>query len=637
MSSTFTSLRGLPTVLAVNKQLQEEALELLYGDVTIEITMRIDFLVPDHWRCPQRLIDLTRLKKILFPIDLIPACPTRSDFYPLLMAAQRHGLDTRTQASHLRVLASMLGSNQHMKELDVRLYITWKMIETAESVGGIDTLIFPIMKLCNVRNMQISIKDLIEREADLNLAKITIATTIELAKEGSKSRRDVTVKILNKHADSGKDLPGTIARDSKWTALHQAASDGNEAEVRSSLDCGVEIETRDENGFTALHHAARSGHMEAVKILLEAGAEINCKGENGLTPLHLAAVSQLPMEEGSDLEDSDSLDGHTALHHAAENEQESVLRLLLGHQAVNINARDYEGRTPLSSAILAGHKESVTMLLSHKDIEANSSDNNGRSPLSLAAENCDEALVSLLLGREDVDVESKDNGGRTPLEWVKPQYEGLRVRRRLLEHKSVNMESIATLDAISYLGNLYRENHMLDAAEELYKRAIEGKKKVVGVEHLSTLDSLHDLAILYASNDRLTEAQELFQSVLKAYEKINGMEHKLTVGVTHDLGRLYRLQGNLPDATRLLERAVDANEKIYGPDHAQTLVALYNLALVFQDRGSLRLAEKYFRNALTGLECEYGCSHHLPRQVQESLDSIESVRKLKEVDLSQAP
>jgi hypothetical protein len=77
---TAASLQGLPTVLAVNKQLQEETLDVIYEEVTVEITMCDDYLVPHHWQSRKRMIDISRLKKILYPIHLQPACPTRSDF-----------------------------------------------------------------------------------------------------------------------------------------------------------------------------------------------------------------------------------------------------------------------------------------------------------------------------------------------------------------------------------------------------------------------------------------------------------------------------------------------------------------------------------------------------------------------------
>ena len=420
---TAACLRGLPTVLAVNEQLQEETLDVLYGDVTVETTMGPDYSVPSHWKCPRRLIDLTRLTKILFPIHLDPLCPTRSDFPPLLIAAQNHGLNTRTQESHLAVLQWMLNSNQQKKELDIRLYITWKMMNTAESMKGVNSLILPIMALQNLQSLQIWIWDIIEREATINPANSAVFAAIELATRRRPDLRSImNLNLLTEAAESGKDSLCATVKDSHWTVLHEAASNGNEAEVRLSLDVGADIEVRDTNGFTALHHAAHSGHKEVVEILVEAGADINDKGGKGLTPLHLAAskgqetVARLLIERGADLEASDNDAGYTALHHAANNGQEPELRLLLEHQSVGINARDNKSRTPLLIAISEKHQGSANLLLSHKDINADARDATGRSPLSLAAENGDEELVTLLLEREDVEVQSKDNGGRTPLE-----------------------------------------------------------------------------------------------------------------------------------------------------------------------------------------------------------------------------
>jgi len=196
------------------------------------------------------------------------------------------------------------------------------------------------------------------------------------------------------------------------------------------------------------------------------------------------------------------------------------------------------------------------------------------------------------------------------------------------------MEDISTLDAICQVGTHCLMDHMPEEAEEMYKRAIEGKKKVVGAGHPSTLDSLHDLAILYAERGRLTEAQEVLENVLKGYERSNGIDNTTIVTVVHSLGRLYRLQGNLSDAEKMLQRSVGAYEEIHGSDHFQTLIAFYNLGLVYQDQGKLREAEELFQKALIGLQIEFGCSFDISRIVRDSLDAI---RKLREVGPSQAP
>ena len=351
---TAASLQGLPTVLAVNNATSRETLHVIYEEVTVEITMCDDYLVPHHWQSHKRMIDISRLKKILYPIHLQPACPTRSDFPPMLISAQKQGLSTTAQGAHLRVLQTLLAENDLRRELEVRLYITWKMIDTVDSVKGVENLIFPIFELNNLHSLQLSIRDFIEREVSVNQAKNAILAIVDMAGKWRPDQgRQITLKILNTCSKSGKNSPHATVRDSSWTRLHQAAIGGNEAEVRSSLDTGVDIGARDTQGFTALHYAARGGHEVAVKLLVETRADIHAKGTEGWRPLHLAAgnsheaVVRLLIRRGANLETRDNLAGSTALHQAARNGREGVVRLLLEHRGISINAKDYESRTPL--------------------------------------------------------------------------------------------------------------------------------------------------------------------------------------------------------------------------------------------------------------------------------------------------
>jgi hypothetical protein len=204
---TAASLQGLPTVLAVNKQLQEETLGVIYEEVTVEITMCDDYLVPHHWQSRKRMIDIGRLKKILYPIHLQPACPTRSDFPPKLISAQKQGLSTTVQGAHLRVFQTLLAENDLRRELEVRLYITWKMIDTIDSVKGVENLTFPIFELNNLHSLQFSIRDFIERDVALNQAKNAILAIIDMAGKWRPDQgRQITLQILNTYSESGKKI-----------------------------------------------------------------------------------------------------------------------------------------------------------------------------------------------------------------------------------------------------------------------------------------------------------------------------------------------------------------------------------------------------------------------------------------------
>ena len=76
---------------------------------------------------------------------------------------------------------------------------------------------------------------------------------------------------------------------------------------------------------------------------------------------------------------------------------------------------DGNGRSPLSYAAERGHNSVVKLLVTWDDIEVNSRDTSGDSPLSLAVMKRHEVVVSLLLARGDVDINWRDPRDRSLL------------------------------------------------------------------------------------------------------------------------------------------------------------------------------------------------------------------------------
>ena len=61
------------------------------------------------------------------------------------------------------------------------------------------------------------------------------------------------------------------------------------ADVRTELDGGADVMSRDEDGGTPLHYAANLGTPANIQALLAAGADVMARDEGGRTPLHWAA------------------------------------------------------------------------------------------------------------------------------------------------------------------------------------------------------------------------------------------------------------------------------------------------------------------------------------------------------------
>ncbi|KFY79296.1 hypothetical protein V499_01712 [Pseudogymnoascus sp. VKM F-103] len=110
-------------------------------------------------------------------------------------------------------------------------------------------------------------------------------------------------------------------------------------------------------------------------------------------------------------------DGWTPLSLAARDGHEALLKSLLDSDIVDVDLKNGEGRTPLSWAAENGHEAVLKLLLDSDIVDINSKDRVGQTPLSFAAENGHGAIVKLLLFK-DAKLEAEDKREQTPLSWA---------------------------------------------------------------------------------------------------------------------------------------------------------------------------------------------------------------------------
>jgi len=143
--------------------------------------------------------------------------------------------------------------------------------------------------------------------------------------------------------------------------LDLALESGQYGIASSLVDHQVNLNELDRNGWSSLHLAIDRGDSEACDFLLKKGTQVNLptQGERN-TPLHLIAASSFPdlseiashiIENNGDI-NFQNQNGETALHIAIQNENESMLVLLLKHRA-NMELCTTAGKPPLLLALQA--------------------------------------------------------------------------------------------------------------------------------------------------------------------------------------------------------------------------------------------------------------------------------------------
>jgi ankyrin repeat protein len=152
------------------------------------------------------------------------------------------------------------------------------------------------------------------------------------------------------------------------TDLALLAERGQNEQVRSLLNSGIDVDSRLNDGSTALHWAVLRDQFETVDILLDAGADPVALNRNGISPLFLAvqngseAIVARLLEAGAD-PNTLAESGETILMTAAHTGKPEVVELLLANGAF-VDARDPDfQQTALMVAVRDGQTPVVDMLI----------------------------------------------------------------------------------------------------------------------------------------------------------------------------------------------------------------------------------------------------------------------------------
>jgi ankyrin repeat protein/beta-lactamase regulating signal transducer with metallopeptidase domain len=186
-------------------------------------------------------------------------------------------------------------------------------------------------------------------------------------------------------------------------SLHQAAQDGDIAQVRLLISAGTNVNEKDKDGRTALQLAVRQAHRAVVELLITKGADIEAKGGNGATPLHMAAsaghkdIVELLLNRGADVNVLLGASRLTPLHNACRHGHAEVAELLI-HKGARLDATDKGGYPPLYYALWYEHNQTTRVLVAH-GADVNFTPKGDWPPLFYVLSSNDQDLIDLLLSK----------------------------------------------------------------------------------------------------------------------------------------------------------------------------------------------------------------------------------------------
>ncbi|ARF02629.1 SWPV1-010 [Shearwaterpox virus] len=362
------------------------------------------------------------------------------------------------------------------------------------SVEEIVTPLIDAVRSCDVRTVQL----LIDQGVSINHINPKVPNPLLVA---IKIRSPEIINILINNGVDTSVLPISGISSNILTTI---------------LDCGINVNIKDNEQKTFLYHAVKSGDLESVITLIRHRANTYIADEDGNYPIHIAIQNNFfdiikILIDNSYAKVYNSY-GETPIHYAVKYGDYKTVKLLIEDRCYTLKKCN-RGLTPLHTAIL--HNRLVIPLLIN-EVTINSQDINGRTPLDYAVEYpCDRDIVcNLLYHGADISIIDKD--GRNIIDRIIPYYDKKAIVKDIIANGILKKEidNSNTYDILSNT-NIMDNKEFLDFGEQC-KSEIKEMRKYNIDESITMLDMCKKINIV--KNNELNNREKLIKLLLKSYE-----------------------------------------------------------------------------------------------------------------------
>lgn len=172
----------------------------------------------------------------------------------------------------------------------------------------------------------------------------------------------------------------------------------------------------------------------------------------------------------------------------------------------------------------------------------------------------------------------------------------------------------ATLATMSHIADVLLHKDKHEEAEQLYRETLDARRRILGLEDPDTVASMCDLAAALRALEKYEEAGQLYRGALAIRRRTLGSDHADTLRSLNDVGFIARLQRRYAEAEELFREAVAGRRRTLGPEHRDTITSMRNLAFVLWAQLKYAEAEQLYRQILELRSESLGKDH--PRTLQ---------------------